>query len=1017
LNENEMHSPHSRSDDTEGRRRLFDHELPLVGRESELAELDRFLQQPGGQRVAIVYGPGGVGKTRLASTLCAEAASRGWTVAKGQAYPVESGVAYGLFSDAFMPLFDELPEGALSGLTRGGEAELGYLFPSLTAGSQGVPSADWTNPGEFKTRLFWNFTEFLKGYADREPLLVHLEDLQWADETSLELLHFVARHLEPHQIRFLCTYNEELTSERHGLARTAGSLWAQGYALRLHMEPLSLEAVAELVRRVFTVEEVVNRDLVRRLHTWTHGNPLFIRETLRELVESGRLYMRDGIWLGWEDTQLELPGSLREGVLAGLVRLSPEARKVADRVAVVGGPVSHAVLDRLTGPEINLVEAIDELLPHQVLTERLDGSLIMYDFAHPLTREALYGDLSLARARRLHAQVVEAVEAVLGDRVMERAGQLAYHLVRSGKRDLTEKALLYLTSAGHDALERHADVDAANYLETALTLIADGRPTAGTDAPEVAEVAVLSDLAHARQRQGRYDDATDLWTRCLEAAPAGTPSKHAVLRHMGLACYWSGRHREAIQHFENGLAALPPGDEHAAAAIRLARGVCYQELGSPDAAKEDIESALAAAERAADVPLLARAHRALALLHTFTGPPDVARTHAHRAAELAEDCGDRNVAFWSHWVLAALEGLTGDTETMAVQLKEARRVSDELGSPVLSLWADELSVERAYATGEWDTGVALGEQAIALARSLGQNTLLPRLLVWTSFIYLGRGDLTRGHGMVQEAWALAGLDDEDRPIDVHTAVPAHIGVAAYHLFADEREEAIAVAQRGLEITDRSGYVIWAIHHMLPIMAEALIHTRDLAQAKQVGERLRRDSERLQHPLGLAWADACDAFVVWLNGDLEGGAALLRTAAEALEAIPIVPEATRIRRQLAARLADLGDREAALKELRQAHEASALLGMSRELSKARALFRQLEARPPLLTNLPGVGELTARETDVAQLVAKGQSNKSIAKELDVSLRTVTTHLQNIYRKVDVGSRHELAEWMRHSKLQR
>jgi DNA-binding NarL/FixJ family response regulator len=996
-------------------------ELPLIGRGEERAKLRALLLEESRFRVVIVSGAGGVGKSRLAAAACEDARRSGWEVASGRAYPVESGIAYGLFADAFVPILSGMSETTLASLTRGGEAELGYLFPSLRGEPEPGTEVDWSDPQEFRTRILWNFSEFLRGYSKRQPLLVFLDDLQWADESSLELLHFLVRHVDEHPIRFLCAYNEGLRDQSPALRRMEGSLLAQGATRSLRLGPLSRDDVGSRVGEVFGVDAVVSHDLVERLHDWTLGNPLFVLETLKALVESGRLHRRGDVWLGWEDTTLELPGSVREGMLIRLARFSEHARSVADLAAVVGGPVSHRTLEDLADLSVDdLVAAVRELTSAQVLEERSEGPLILYDLAHPLIREVLYGDLGLARARQLHAEVASAVERAHGSQAMRHADQIAYHLVRSRAASLTPKALQYLIAAGRHALERHAGVEAAHYLEGALSILdEESEPEAGQAELDVTRGEVLALLAQARQRQGRYADALELWAGALDVSPESTPEMvSSVRRSMGVACYWCGRHVEAIRHLDEARSHVPEGDLRQAAVIRLTRGVCHQELGAPEKARADINATLATAERLEDVPLLARAHRALALLHTWVGPPEEGRAHAREAIRLADACGDSNVAFWSHWALAALEGLTGDTTAMEAELVEARRIADDLGSPVLRIWSDELSLERAYALGEWETAVSLGEQAIALARSLNQRTLLPRLLVWTSLIYLSQGELERGRAMVDEAWTLAGLDEgEDRVLDVHTAVPAHIGLAAYYLFSDQREKAVEVGERGLEIADRSGYVVWAIHHLLPIIAESLIHTRDLARARSIGDRLRRDSERLGHPLGLAWAKACTAFVVWLEGDLAKGAEMLRDAAEALEAIPIVPDAVRVRRQLARRLAELGDREGALRELRDVHGTMVRLGLKRELDKARVLFRSLDARPPLLSGQPGSGDLTGRELEIAELVAEGESNKSISRRLGVSPRTVTTHLQNVYRKLEISSRNQLAELIREGKIRR
>ena len=157
-----------------------------------------------------------------------------------------------------------------------------------------------------------------------------------------------------------------------------------------------------------------------------------------------------------------------------------------------------------------------------------------------------------------------------------------------------------------------------------------------------------------------------------------------------------------------------------------------------------------------DPVILALAHRDLVLLHIWTGNPDRVRTHGQRAIELAKSSGAKGVEFWTYWGLAVLEGLLGNTETMAEHVDGAKRVAQELRSPVLGLRSAELAVEEAAATGKWDSGIIIGEQAIALARSLSQNTILPRVLVWTALIYLSRGEVELARPLVEEAWAVSG---------------------------------------------------------------------------------------------------------------------------------------------------------------------------------------------------------------------------------------------------------------------
>jgi tetratricopeptide (TPR) repeat protein len=345
---------------------------------------------------------------------------------------------------------------------------------------------------------------------------------------------------------------------------------------------------------------------------------------------------------------------------------------------------------------------------------------------------------------------------------------------------------------------------------------------------------------------------------------------------------------------------------------------------------------------------------------------------------LAEQSGQRGVEWSSHWALAMLGGLTANVQDITHHLAEAQRLADELRSPLLRAWTAEVAIEYYAGIGEWDQAVELAERTLEAARSLGQTALLPRLLVWLGLLHFGRGNVERGKACVDEAWELSGAGRESPRRaaggDVHSIVPAHTGRAAYHLTMQDYPQAIRVGERGLEIADASGYVVWAVHRLMPVTAEAALWSSDHERAQRIGKRLRRDSLRLENRLGLAWADASDALVELLQGNKERSVAMLREVAERLEAIPYVPDAARVRRQLARALAETGDREGAMRELRQAHAVFARLGAEPELRATREQLRELGARPPVRALAAGAAGLTGREVEIVRLVANRRSNK-------------------------------------------
>lgn len=987
---------------------LTDAGTPLVGRAGELAALERILDDPE-RPVSVVFlsGEAGVGRSRLAAELAARAERRGWQIAQGRAYPVERGVPYALLSDAFLPLMRSLGPETLSVLSRGGDAELRYIFPSLASGRDGPAPSSASDPEEFRTRLLWNFAEFVKACAARAPLLAILEDIHWADPSSLELIHFLARQGAGHPLVLICTYNDAERSRNAVVVQVERSLQAQGIARTQPLAPLTRPQVAELVCRSFGVEADAVAEFAALLFGWTRGNPFFVLEILKSLVASGKLSAHKGTWVGWNERDFDLPETVRDAVITSLASYSASARTTAELVAVIGARAPYKLLASISalGDE-TLLAALEELCAHRLLVERSEGGQVVYDFRHPVVRDTLYQEFGLQRARLLHGAVAEAMEAHWGGEAMQHADELAYHFARSAGGRLDTKAVTYLAEAGRRAMARHADREAADYLRAALDrLETGGLPTT--------RVPLLRDLARTLQRMGAYREASSTWEAVVALAP-GRGEEAEAHRFLGLTCFWSGRREESFGHLGRGLkAAVVSGDVKERVLGLLARSQCHQELGLGAAASEDARAALADASASGDSALEARAHRTLALLHVWIGPPGEARDHARRAIELASAGDDPTVTFWAHWGLAVLSGMTGDTSAMADQIREAREISEALRSPVLKLWTSELSIEYAYATGEWNAGVALGEQSIALARSLNQQALLPRLLVWTSLFYVGRGDLERSRSLVDEACRISGMH-HDGPHDVHLVVPAYIGLAHHLVGTEDYRGAIEAARKGLAIADGTGYTLWAVHRLLPILAEACLWAGALDQAEEVGDRMRTHSRALDHKLGLAWADACDALLRWKRGDAAGGAAAMLEAAEALERIPMIPYAVRIRRQMAGRLAEIGDTDGSLRELTRVHETFLALGAWRELEKARIQFRELGHRPPPRPGT-GVAGMTPREVEVARLVGRRQSNKAIGKELGISSRTVSTHLSRIFRKMDVSTRAQLGDVVREQGL--
>jgi len=998
-------------------------DAPLVGRSAELALLSRTIEAAakGGGRSIFIVGEGGIGKTRLATAAADRAARQGWTVALGRAYPVETGVPYALFSDALLPLLRKLDPSALSILTRGGGVQLAHLFPNLAPGTDERRPGEG-DPSEIKARLLWNFTQFLGRLAAKQPLLILLENLQWADASSLELFHFVARQLESHRIVLIGTYNEAESELNAALRNTEQSLLRLGTLTVQRLAPLSLSETEDIIHQMFGVDRSATRHFSGLLYQSTRGNPFFIEETLKFLVESGALSERDGRWLGWEMETLHLPPTIRDVVKARISRLTSSARALADLAAVIGTRATYDTLARVSGlPPAELVAGLDELRTQRVFVETGDADSICYDFTHPLLQQVLYSDLGQARVRLLHATIAGALEDLYGPAAAGHADELALHFARARSPALARKAVTYLTAAGRTALEKYANREAANYLTAALEHL-------DNQGSGVSRREILTTLARARQRLGEYDIAMQLWSRARDDAIAAEDrGETAAIEHrMGLACYWSAKYAEALGHYQEGLAlATAPRDAPLTVRLLLAKGICLQDLGRLGEAKAEVEAALAAAAASGvdNSALLARAHRALLLLYAWTGPLDLARNHGHQALAHARSARQFMLEWTAHWGLALLGGVAGNAPEVVEHLEECERLAEQMQSPLLPVWSGELRVQYDSGTGDWDRALETAERTIALARRLNQRTILPRLYVWSGLIHLWRGQKEKAKTYFDLAWTLSGGtgtvsagDETDRALDVPSIVPAHLGMASYHLANGDPREAVRVAEAGLEIADRTGYVVWALQWLLPAVCEAAMEANLFELAAKHSARMRRDAVHANHRLGIACADGCDGLLaIYRDHDHARGIELLRSCAEQLEAIPFPPWAARIRHRIGRALLVTGEREEGMRELRKAHDVLARLGHTDALDLAREDMRGIGVRPPPRSVVTGAAGLTGRELEIARMVATRKSNKEIGGALRISARTVSTHLSNIFAKLSVGSRGELADFIRQNGL--
>ncbi len=414
---------------------------PFVGRAPEMAALHaRWEQAAQGQGgIVLIGGTAGVGKTRLLEEFTAAVRWHGGIVAHAHCYEPERMLPYQPLVALLRDLTLQEERIALT-LPDWARRELSRLIPDLGAPSiRHEFSSDRLQP-EQQGILFHAMAAFIHQFALQAPLLIVFEDLHWATDSVLAALHYLVRHTAALRVLCLGTFRTEEVGEAHPLAAMATQLARDGLAQHLALEPLSVEALAELVRRAFKAD--AEAEFVNRLYAHTEGNAFFTIETLRSLAETP---LPEGA--------LPVPDNVRALIASRLGHLSAAAREWITYAAVAGRAFDFDLVCRARRvDEDAALEAVDELLQRGLLRE---GSGLLgrdYEFVHHLVQEVTYTSIHNRRRRRLHRLTGEAMEDLYGDQPAV-AGVLAHHFDIGGD---AEKALYYHGLAAQQAAAEFA---------------------------------------------------------------------------------------------------------------------------------------------------------------------------------------------------------------------------------------------------------------------------------------------------------------------------------------------------------------------------------------------------------------------------------------------------------------------------------------------------------------------------------------------------------------------------------
>ncbi|MBK3562800.1 helix-turn-helix transcriptional regulator [Streptomyces sp. MBT62] len=963
---------------------------PLIGRDEEVARLAGVLERAraGTAGAVLIAGDAGVGKTRVLDEIAGRAADAGMTVLTGHC------VDLGDVGLPYLPFTEIL--GALADDDRFAAALAAHPAVDRLLGA----GTDAARDAGGRLRLFEGIAGLLADLSDIAPLLLVLEDLHWADQSSRDLLRFLlsrgilqrpAGGAPTHRLAVFASYRADDLHRRHPLRPLLAELVRLPAVERLELRPMEDAEVARLVRALRTGP--VPDGTVRRIVERAEGNAFYAEELLAATdMDAGGV-----------------PSGLADVLLIRFEQLSDTAQQVLRTAAVAGRRVEYDLLrDAVQLPEDELESALREAVERQLLVPWHGDT---YSFRHALAREAVYADLLPGERSRLHGSFARLLAG--RGHPAESAAERAHHYRES--HDLAEALAASLEAADH-AERVGAPAEELRHLETALDLWRSVDPAARPSGEGIDSVTLTLRASAAAAHAGDAHRAVSLTRSALAGIGQDTDAELAARVRYTLADNLMGVDSltAAFAYSSEALAMIPAEPPSRTWVWAAATHVLTaRQVGEDEIALRVARQALRIAEELQLVDARADLLISLATLEKGGRRTKEGRERLAQARELARQAGHAPVEMRALFHLAIGNFESGHLEESLPWLTEgldrARRAG-LLSSPY-PLEMRYLQLLVLYTLGRWDECEKAATSDANVLPRMGGFTMGPAL-----YVALARGDLRAA----DRARALL-----EGPFDWMASMVAGIALTDAGGLRDDPEAAVEAMRAAVaSLTDDSGRrpdltVRLAALALAPVAdrAAALRLTGDEAGVRRWTEtatelvELARavaqegDGHRPQGPEGMAWLARAEA--EWTRATTGPDAAAWEKAVTAFD-YGDVYERARCRFRFAEALLAADRREEAAAQARAARETAALLGAAPLLARLDALVRRGRLGDRAADG-GDAGErpspLTAREQDVLRLLALGRSNRQIGEELFITGKTASVHVSNILAKLGAASRTE------------
>ena len=954
-------------------------------------------------------GEPGIGKTWLLERVADRWYSRGATVLRGDAVDAEGMPPYLLFLEALGTHIRRTPADVLRGQAGDGARTLATILPELELKLVDLPRGMQLPPEQARLRLYEAVSEFLLAIAATAPVVLLMDDLQWADSATLDLLIHVARRTRSAPMLFVGAYRPGEAEENPAFHRTAAELARQRLLLSRAVEPLPEDDITALAETY--LQGHIRMDIARHLMDQSEGNPFVAEELLRAWIETGALIQQEQDWRlarsnfrGWDGVRGTLEGSaerpaenrgvglpqdlLPPGILATvrqrIGRLSGEVVQALRTAAIIGRTFDVSLLAQVMNQAPEVVEKLVLVAARAHLVREVHPGA--FRFLHDTIRESLYQQVGSTERLHRHEAIGRALEAEQLANTSQRVAELAFHFARSAD---TARGASYSRQAAERAFAEYAFREAMTHCQAALQLLADDDPSRGELLLRYADSALLAEAQD--EAQSAYAEARQWFEERGHRASAAMAAHGEGLVYL---------RQEALDRAQRALEAARRllGDASNPELVRILidlSDLLGSSLNDYKTGRQLAQCALGMARELSDRRLEASALRTAGRLHVLNKELSQGMPMLEEALDLllseddvanaAECCAALANAY--HWSGHSRRSLALTEQRVAL----AQRAHDLYQLRHVYSWG----IFMGTVLGEWPTAETMFTRQLPIVeRLLGQEP--------TAFLQVCRGFYLYHRGRYAEArdWLARGLT-------VYRAFGTDS--LAWHLgLLGLTDTAIGDFRAARRCLDEQEELIAALPAQNVQRGCALVIMANTAAAMRDRERAERYYPLLEVFSGLHFWFLVDrglAALALCLGDYGRAVNHLEAAHATTRHAGLLPELARtlvLQAELALQQGGRGSAQLAREHLAEATKIFSDLDMGPELAGARELLRRLPTQPGATRPSFPAG-LSAREAAVLRLVAAGKSNREIAEQLALSEKTVANHLTSILNKTGTENR--------------